>query len=121
MKRGGPIKRKSRLSPVGNKRKREMVEYRRKRSAFLALHPYCQVWLKEHGMEEGEAIAKVGLVVLGGGKVVAVPRSSDVHHVEGRTGGKYLDESTWLAVSRSYHDLIHHVKPSWARERGYLK
>ncbi len=49
----------------------------------------------------------------------ACPVSTDVHHVKGR-GKFYLDESTWMAVSRESHRWIHN-HPKEARELGLLQ
>lgn len=48
--------------------------------------------------------------------------ATEVHHTySGADRSKYyLDESTWVAVSREGHNYIHN-NPIWAKENGYLK
>lgn len=48
--------------------------------------------------------------------------ATEVHHVHcGKDRDKYyLDTTTWMAVSRDGHNLIH-GKPKEAREKGWLK
>lgn len=48
--------------------------------------------------------------------------ATEVHHTFcGKDRSKYyLDENTWLAVSRDGHNWIHD-NPKEAREKGYLK
>lgn len=110
-----PLKRTS-LRKVSKKRAKDSRIYSQKRKAFLETHPYCQVWLRENWVSEECTIQNyqrheaIGL---------GVPLAIDIHHTKGRTGSNYLDESTWLAVSREMHEKIHN-NPSWARERGYL-
>lgn len=115
--------RRTRLRPVSKRRARELRTYSVKRKVFLAEHPLCQVWLTKHGFKElGQ-----GFYEKHGGKIYSdlmveaegCPKSCDVHHKAGRTGGNYLAESTWMAVSRDAHDWIH-ANPSEARRRGWL-
>ena len=114
--RSKPLRR-SPLSRVSKKRRKEMDLYSTKRKAFLAAHPWCQVWLKERGLSEYMVLRDCGPVSEGRSYC---PLSVDIHHMNGRTGWRLNDESEWLAVSREAHERIHQ-NPSWARERGYLK
>lgn len=92
--------------------------YAKKRKAFLEAHPYCQIWMARHaGIVRDETSGDVVGFMLGG---VPPDRSSEVHHKAGRTGKNYLDESTWMAVSREGHTWIHE-HPSEARARGWLR
>jgi hypothetical protein len=91
--------------------------YRRKR--FLDEHPYCQVWLREHGIAEEQALRNGGVVKWEGASV-SVPLSTQIHHANKRRGMDLLDEANWLAVSAEYHGRIEGQK-SWARDRGYLR
>lgn len=133
MKRSGPIKRRTRLRPMSTKRQREAKLYSAKRKAFLEAHPYDQAIIKIHGLNEQEVIKNDGLAGWGIPQLISqfaptiaplhpmdfVPFSNDIHHVKGRVGSNYLDESTWLAVSRFSHDWIH-SNPKRARELGLL-
>lgn len=118
-----PLK-KTRIPRVSQKRKREMVEYAKKRKAFLEAHPWCQVWLTENGVDENK-VAPHGVAYVQHPDIRwvslprPVPRSTEIHHRAGR-GKNYLNEATWLAVSSEMHRRIHE-NPSWARAKGYLK
>lgn len=106
--RSQPLRR-SPLSRVSKKRRKEMAVYSRQRKAFLEAHPWCQVWLSEHKADLKAILLNPDLA----------PRSCDIHHTRGRTGTNYLDESTWMAVSREAHIWIHD-HPREARAKGYL-
>lgn len=97
MKRTSHIKRGGRLRSQSKKRRREGRDYSERRAKFLDAHLLCQVRTP-----------------------VCFGIAQDVHHVSGRLGSNYLDETTWLAVCRHCHDWIHQ-HPSEARARGWLK
>jgi hypothetical protein len=71
------------ISPVSAKRRVEMDEYSKKRTAFLIVNPHCKAKL-----QECTAVA------------------TDIHHKAGRTGDNYLKISTWLSVCRNCHRWI---------------
>jgi len=83
------------ISPVSTKRRGEMDEYSKKRTAFLIVKPHCEAKLQ-------------------GCTGVA----TDVHHKAGRTGDNYLKIITWLAVCRSCHKFIEE-NPIEAKELGF--
>jgi len=83
------------ISPVSVKRRGEMDEYSKKRTAFLALKPQCEANL-----------------------VGCTRTSTDVHHKAGRVGDNYLKISTWLAVCRNCHSYIE-THPEEAKEMGF--
>jgi hypothetical protein len=85
---------RTRLRPMSKKREAASKEYTAKRSLFLQQRPACERCQRRP--------------------------SRDVHHVEGRYNGAYLDASTWKAVCRACHDWIHQ-HPSDARASGWLK
>lgn len=123
MKPRKPIKR------VSDKRRKQMGEYMKVRNEYLRQHPYCEVWLAEHGVSEEQVIADDGyaeIVVscptgcLTQSRMVKVPRSTEVHHVAGRIGKLLCDADNFLAVCRDSHNMIHRM-PSWARQNGFLK
>ena len=102
MKRS-PLKRKTPLRKQSKRRQEESKEYMRKRSAFLAAHPLCEVWLYCFGLS------------------FDCPQSTEIHH---KCCGKnrkatYLRKDTWMAVSAWGHDFIH-KNPKLAYERGWL-
>lgn len=111
--------RRTPLRRVSKKRKQAMVEYRRRRLAFLSAHPYCQVWLMENGIKESDARTG-GYIKDGGFWVIPVPASTEIHHTKKPKATYLNDESTWLAVCREMHDKIE-MNKSWAREKGYLQ
>ncbi len=98
---------------VSTKRAKQLREYAKLRSLFLQAHPYCQVWLDLHNLNEDE-VEQRGVCV-----VARIPRSVDIHHISKRNGERLNDTGLWLAVSREMHERIHR-EPKWARERGYL-
>jgi hypothetical protein len=122
------ITRRKPIRKVSKRRAAAMVEYRRRRIAFLEKHPFCQVWImetlecdEELTPYEAEAfiLKKNGIFYLNGSLIFA-PRSTDIHHTKKPKATYLNDESTWLAVCREMHDKIENNK-SWAREKGYLK
>jgi hypothetical protein len=110
---------RSRLAPVSARRLHESWLYEYRRKQFLAAHPYCQVWLAEHGVEEADAIHNGGRVEVNG-TLLTVPLSTEIHHKNKRRGFDLLDPSEWLAVSADAHRRIESEK-DWARARGYLR
>lgn len=99
---------------VSLKRAKLNREYSKLKAEFIKLHPYCQWFIAQHGMDELKVKFDFGCA-----NWLVVPRSVDIHHVKGR--GKYLlDTSTWMAVSRYGHEWIHnHPKESY--QRGYMQ
>lgn len=123
MKRS-PLKRKTPLRRQSKRRQSEYKEYMRKRDAFLIKNPICQLWLTENEWESsGNGIyfhEKWGHLTYSDVQVVfGAPRSTEIHHKNGRNGKNYLDESTWMALSHEAHMRIENNK-SWARANGYL-
>lgn len=111
---------RSPLRRISVRRLAETRLYRFRIQQFLFRHPYCQVWLTEHGISEAEAIQRSGLVHLMDGSRVMVPLATEVHHRNKRRGWDLLDQSEWLAVSREAHRRIESEK-TWAREQGFLR
>lgn len=87
------------MKRVSKKRQADNAHYTKKRRAFLALNTFCFVCYE-----------------LGG---ETVP-STEVHHIQGRIGDNYLNELTWLPVSRKGHAWIHD-NPQEARRFGWLR
>lgn len=107
------------LRRVSSKRSKELKLYSKARLVFLARHPFCEVWLRDRGFTQSQAIEENGWMAQWGSMANA-PRSTEVHHTNGRTGPNFLDESTWLAVCEDSHRWIHaHARE--AREKGYLR
>jgi hypothetical protein len=84
---------RTRLSPISDRRRAEAKEYAEKREAFLRQRPVCERCDRRS--------------------------SRDVHHKAGRYGGNYLNVATWAALCRHCHDDIHQ-HPSQARASGWL-
>ena len=108
-----PLKRKTPMKRVSKRRQAESKEYMRLREAFLKEHDICQLWLAEHGLRESDFGDRIRSFSMG------CPRSTEVHHKNGRNGLNYLDTSTWMALSHEAHMRIENNK-SWARANGYL-
>lgn len=88
------VKRKA-LPSRSQKRITQDKEYSAKRKIFLSSHPLCKANLSG----------------------ICTNHSTDVHHLAGRMGDLYLDETNWLALCRSCHMWIEtHLKE--AREMG---
>lgn len=123
LKRSSTLLKRTPLRKVSKKRAKDSRIYSAKRKAFLEAHPWCHVWLLEtgyslpHPKEIRPSFFMIGKTTIGPTDIC--PYATDIHHTKGRTGTNYLDETTWLAVSREMHERIHN-NPSWARERGYL-
>lgn len=115
MKRNTPLKRSTKpIRRVSKKRAKQLRTYSTLRKEFLALHPICQVWLKEQGITESDtAIFHLLLDDY-------APRATEVHHMNRRNGARLNDEAYWLAVCAEAHRRIH-AEPSWARAEGFLK
>jgi hypothetical protein len=99
----------------------DIESYDVSRLRFLSEHPYCQVWLHEHGIGEELAIRNKGNVRLGerNSPVVPVPLATEVHHKNKRRSEMLLDTRYWMAVSAEAHKRIETHK-DWARAAGYL-
>jgi hypothetical protein len=122
------VKRRKPIKRVSDKRRKQNAEYLKVRAAYLKDHPYCEVWLMEHGVTKEQVDAENGYAEVvvscpAGGltqsRMVKVPLSTELHHVHGRIGALLCNADHFLAVSRDSHNMIHQM-PSWARENGYL-
>ena len=113
--------RRTTLRRISARRLEETSLYHYRRKQFLLAHPYCQVWLAEHGVDEATAIHDFGFIRLDGpsGPATVVPLSTEIHHQNKRRGADLLDQQFWMAVSRDGHEQIEANK-AWARAQGYL-
>jgi hypothetical protein len=107
------------LRRISDRRLVETNLYRYRIKQFLLEHPYCQVWLAEHGISEETALREGGVVPLPNGSRASVPLATQVHHRNKRRGADLLDQDNWLAVSAEAHDRIESDK-AWARAQGFL-
>lgn len=105
--------RRTPIRKVSKKRVKVNREYMKLRAEYLKLHPYCEWYMAEHGINERDALEHQGWYLNG-----RIPMAQDIHHKRGR--GKYLlDPSHFMAVSRLGHESIHHnVADSYAK--GYM-
>lgn len=113
MKPRKPIRR------VSKKRVSINREYDKLRNKYLEDHPYCEYWLTERGLSKYDVDIFTGKVYPGNehSMVFAEP-SVEIHHRKGR--GKFLlDTSTWMAVSRTGHEMIHKF-PKLSYQLGYM-
>lgn len=85
------------VKKISDKQTTKNKVYTAKRIIFLAAHPKCQAKL--------EGCTQV---------------ATDVHHMAGRTGSLFLDESQWLPVCRACHSYIE-THPDFAKEKGFSK
>ena len=108
-----PLKRKTPMKRVSKRRQAESKEYMRLREAFLKEHDICQLWLAEHGLRESDFGDRIRSFSMG------CPRSTEIHHKNGRNGSNYLNTSTWMALARVSHEKIH-LNPAWAYAKGFL-
>lgn len=82
------------IPKVSGKRKKQDYQYNKIRKKVLKEKPTCQAQLP--------GCTKV---------------ATDIHHMEGRAGDNYLDESKMLPVCRSCHTCIEN-HPELAKEKG---
>ena len=83
---------------ISRKQRGRMAKYKVQRIKFLTDRPTCQAGL-------------AGICSI---------KSTDVHHMAGRTGARLLFEGDWLSVCRPCHNWIHN-HAGQAREKGLLK
>ena len=113
-----------RIPKVTKKRADANREYTKLRKDFLVLHPYCQITMRFHNLDEQEVIKSDGYAIVltpAGQKItIKVPRSNQVHHTK-KPKCKYLnDVSTWLAASPIGHEWVESNKKE-ARKLGLLE
>lgn len=81
------------IKKVSDKRKIEQESYILLSKAFLQRNPICQY----EGCND---------------------KSTDTHHMAGRTGANYLDNTKWKAFCRNHHSIVE-LNPQMAKENGY--
>ena len=77
------------------KRSKEERVYQGKRIIFLNKHPLCEMRIPN----------------------ICTNVATDIHHMEGRTGDNYLDDSKWKAGCRQCHNWVED-HPKEAKELG---
>lgn len=91
--RGKSSLKKTRLSPVSKKRKKQLADYSSIRKEYLAKNPLCHCCQK-------------------------VP-ATDIHHKAGRWQERLNDTALFCALCRSCHNYIH-GNPEWAYANLWL-
>ena len=91
--KGGSSLKRTRLSPVSKRRRKELSEYSALRKVFLSTFPICFRCAKSP--------------------------ATDIHHRWGRHKDRLNDTDWWIGVCRPCHDHIH-ANPAEAYELGYL-
>lgn len=86
------------IRKVSKSRARQNREYTKLKAAFLEANPLCQ------------ACSDFGTVPA---------RSTEVHHVRGRSGKLLCDTRYWLAIDPRCHCMIHQ-HPAIAKKLGLL-
>lgn len=118
MKRSSSLSRTTPISNVSSRRKTERAEYTREAARYLALHPYCQIFIFRHELSEEAVLRGKGQLVYMG-KTIRVPRASQIHHRNKRDGARLLDQRWWMSASAIEHDWVEHHKDV-ARALGLL-
>lgn len=102
------------IPKIRPERARTNATYGRRRAAYLEAHPWCQVTIARHGLDEATVIAQDGV-----SQGVRVPRSTEIHHRNKARGARKLDERWWMSAARSGHEWVENDKES-ARQTGFL-
>ena len=72
------------INPISQKRKGQLLEYKKKRDEFLKGHTLCEIGY-DHFCEK---------------------IASEVHHTKGKENDLLLDETLWKSVCRHCHTMI---------------
>jgi hypothetical protein len=91
---GRSVLKRTPLSPVSKKRRRQLSDYSRIRKEFLILNKICALCKRES--------------------------ATDIHHVAGRWRERLNDTKKWQPLCRGCHDYIHR-NPEWAYAHGWLE
>jgi len=125
LKRGEKKPKKAYIIPKATKKRAAMNrEYSVLKAGFLWEHPYCQITIRFHNLDEQEVIRNDGFAIIllpGGAKTtICVPKSNQIHHTK-KPKCKYLNDiTTWLAASPIGHEWVENNKRE-ARKLGLLE
>lgn len=89
-----PIK----IKRVSEKKKQEDGEYSKLRKLYLESHPFCEAKLPD----------------------ICTSEATDIHHMSGKIGEKYLDITNFIALCRMCHNWCE-MHPIDAKELGLSK
>lgn len=91
-----PSVRQKKLPSRSSKRIKQDQIYSKKRKEFLAKYPMCQAHLPQ----------------------VCTQVATDIHHMKGRVGDLYLNETYWLPLCRGCHYWVE-MRPEEAKALGF--
>lgn len=109
------------LRKVSKKRQRESTIYRELCKEHLHAHPFCQIYITRHCLDEAAVIKNNGAYfepVSSGSQIrMIVPLADQIHHRKGR-GKYYLDKRWFFSACHNQHWWAHHEDPKEARRIG---
>jgi hypothetical protein len=76
----------------------ERARYRRAIPAYLEAHPFCQITIALHGLDEQEVIARDGQIGLR-----RIPRANQIHHRLKRDGERLNRQEFWMSAAHGPH------------------
>lgn len=94
-KKSTSSKKKKSISPISDKRAKELKTYREKRDQYLKNNPICEV----HDCDN---------------------KTTNCHHKAGRSGSLLYNDEYFMACCSSCHPKRIHENPKWARDNGYI-
>lgn len=124
LRRGTGSLKRNRIRRAAPERAAECRAYSAIKAQYLAVHPFCQIFLARHGLDEAEVFAAAGGPQFSWSgatyyKGLRIPRSTQIHHRNKRDRDRLNDVGWWLAACQAEHDLVENNK-SWARDVGLL-
>lgn len=134
LKRGGPIKRKSKVRRISSSRQIDRRIYNRRRKAYIEAHPFCQIYIAQHRLNEAEVIRNNGTAaihtkcsksatrlygVTDGVYTIQVPLANQIHHRNKADHERLLLEDYWMSAGTVGHRWAEDHKDE-ARKIGVL-
>lgn len=127
LRRGGPLKRKTRMKVRSDRLARLDLEYARARAAHLAEHPLCQIAIFRAGLSESDVLAEASRagfdarfsygIILRCGRLIRT--ATEIHHRNKRTGPRRADRRWFMSACQDEHEWVEKNKGK-ARELGLL-
>ena len=114
----GAKKKMAFISTIGLERSRELDEYSRRRKAYLAEHPLCQIFIARNRLSEGDLIRALKTVAILH-PPVGLQYATEIHHRNKRNGRRLNIERFWMACCREQHEWVESHKDE-ARKLGLL-
>ena len=100
---------------VSKVRARQRRAYGEARKRYLAEHPYCQITIFLHSLDEADTIKNGGH----SSKGIIIPKATQIHHRNKCNGPRLLDERWWISSCDDEHWHVENHK-DWARQNGLL-